>query len=297
MNLIQKKSKDACISNSSEPDNDLSLKNDFVNDFILKNFHTYESDSEDSKDIYISNSCGPDSLFQSLTSLYVDFPILFSKIPRDNDILSLLIAMSEKEVDAAYKIRASILTKNFPTTSRTNRLIVECKGNIKIALENIFMKTFPSITLWCDCGEGRSTFSVVDVDLSELFIRGFEQIEKCLLFPRRTCTLCGSRMDHFMLGNILFIDVESLPTFDKDGKQIIKERKIDIKSIQTEINFKNIVFSLRGIINYNHSIVHYNLKCLRKDNIWYTYDDLEETSNRNARSVWPQILIYSQNLE
>lgn len=48
-----KESKDACISNSSEPDNDLSLKNNFVTDFILKNFHTYESDSEDSKDIYI----------------------------------------------------------------------------------------------------------------------------------------------------------------------------------------------------------------------------------------------------
>lgn len=53
-----------------------------------------------------------------------------------------MLPCQKKNADVAYKIRANILTKHFPTTVEEDRITVNCMGSAKISLQTIFQALY-----------------------------------------------------------------------------------------------------------------------------------------------------------
>lgn len=262
--------------------------------FVLKNFHTC---ADGDQSIYLPNSCAVDSILHGLMCLYIDIPKLFEEAPENNEIMKLLSAYAKHDIHNVYVLRSRILRNSVPTMTtimKDGTIRIDCYTNIKFILDKVFCSTFPSVTIYCICGdeESRAEFPTLDVNYEELTKRGLSEINKCIALPKRVCGKCNSSISNYKLGNILFLDIQPLSVPDQNIN--IEDIPHAIGSLESRINVQNESFVLKGIIEHDRGRAHYIVKCLRRDNQWYTFDDLKTIPDKSGTQARPHILIFAK---
>lgn len=263
--------------------------------FVLQNFHTCQDLDQF---IYLPNSCAVDSVLHGLMCLYIDMPKIFEQAPKNDDIMKILSAYAKQDVQNVYVLRARLLRNRVPTMTnimKDGTIRIDCYTNIKYILDKVFT-TFPSVTVYCSCEdkEGRLEFSTLDIDYEKLTKLGLSQINQCIALPNRVCGKCNSSINNKKLGNVLFLDIQPLSVPEQEIN--IEDIPHEIGSLESRINVQNESFVLKGIIEHDRARAHYIVKCLRRDNQWYTFDDLKTIPDKSGTVVRPHILIFPKEL-
>lgn len=269
-----------------------SLMNDIVTTFdeliydqmVLQNFHSHDYDGQM---FSIENSCPVDCILHCLVCLYIDRPKLFPDAC-DNDILKLLSAYAKHQYALVYDMRIRILINHFEVIEKGDSSFkIDCISNIKWTIDKVFTEQFPSLTLWCHCEECQFTFSTLDVDNQKLSELGWEEIQKCIKLPKRVCNACRLEVTNQTFGNILFVDTEPVG---------VSQCTADIIKIANSIEFNGIRFALQSVLEFNSVLKHYTINCLRRNNLWYNFDNLHENVSATPSKVNPHILIYAKKM-
>lgn len=254
-------------------------------EYIIQNFHYHRID----KTIFsVKNVCGPDSLIHSLLCIYNEQRNLFSRIDDSDEIMKLISAYFECDLNTVYNMRISILKKHFvPTLTDNGVMEIDCYSNIRNTLDNLFAKSFPSLKSTCCCGKSETSYATIDIDYKKLSTFGLNNIEKCIFLPERKCTLCQSKSAELSISNIVFIDVQPLSIDD-----ITAHENINLDIIQKTLNINNQQFHLKCVIDHQ-SIGHYTMSFLQENGKWYNFDDLLEQVRELNSLITPHILIYT----
>lgn len=250
---------------------------------LLQNFHTFNVDGTDFELIDV---CGPDSLFHSLVCIFHDNPHLLNCAKGNNTMKQLFTAYMKKDMDTVYACRIKLLKTVFKSNQVDNIEKINCKSNVYIVLKDIFMNTFPSSILKCNCGFHIYN-AVIDLNYDYLIENGIRNLQYSFYETKRSCGECKSKMTNAEFSNIIFVDIQ--PT---NNRSIIEA----ISDFPVEIILRENQYRLQSIVNFSSlgSEKHYTVYCLRRDNSWYHLDDMRETVSIAQRStiVSPHMLVY-----
>lgn len=246
---------------------------------LLKNFHKF---TVDGKKYEVNNVCGPDSLIHSLFCIFRDMPQLLTNKQEENKLILLFISYLNNDMNAVYRYRIEILKSIFKPEKIRNNFQIDCKSNTYNLVKDIFMDTFPSSHLKCDCGFYiKNPF--VELNYDYLVENGIEKLENALYKSKRACQDCKLKMTNYEFNDIIFVDIQ--PT---DRISIIAP----LSALPSQIAIEHCRFRLRSAIDFKND--HYTAYCLRKDNTWYHFDDLNQTvyTPEQSKRISAHTLIY-----
>lgn len=268
----------------------------------LKNFNQNRVDSVTT---FVQNSCGPDSLFQSLACLFVDNKhfrnLCISKQKQTHAIFfNLLESFLENHTEKTHMIRNKLLFEQFPHKLTNGLVTIDCDSNVFTNVQKFVTPFFPSIktTKTCPCSLVEIDCVCVDLDLEMLSKVGASHIEACIKSKiiedhDSECACCEEIMKvAHIIGDLIFVDVQSLTL---NNKSIGIRDPINICNIQKIIPIRDCLYELFAVIEYKPSLNalgHYIAHVLRNGS-WHSFDDTKSESYKlSNRVMLPHMLIY-----
>lgn len=290
---------------------DSFLQSSSNDDSGMVHFRNFFTNKVDGATTYVKNSCGPDSVLQSLCCLYLDSKkfkelCVARKIEKENKLFDLFEKVGENNSDRAHIIRNEILTNCFKSSYDNEGLLtIDCESNIYNVITTIVRPVFPSVVTMtsCDgCGERKTRYqTIIDIDLKKLQKVKIGQLESCILpslleDEKRVCPKCaGSQTVNNHVSTVLFFDVQMLQLHDKTKIGI--KSPISFDDIPKTIKLKKKKFALKSVIHYIKSyteggIGHYIAIC-HISGKWLIFDDMKLTATPfTSQKVLPHMLLY-----
>lgn len=251
------------------------------------------------KTTQITNTCGFDSVFSILQSIYVDIESIKLEIDTKTnlDFFKLLKNVDPKKIDRQFyckrfNILEAIVVK--PISNFSNGLtVIDAEMNISTMITKLFTNSnLNSLILKKKCGncewyrhipymfiplnietiEAKSIYN-----LPEAIVDLTKNIEKCN---------CGSEIiSEVEYKKFVIVDVQKKPQCNE---------VINIDEIPKELILNGQMYCLKGFIDFKEMMKsgHYVGCVIRPHNIWEVYDDLKRTVGQLAINVRPHILFY-----
>lgn len=272
-----------------------SLYDEYTYHHVLANSHTLVCNGER---IRVQHGCAPNSVLHCLSSLYIDSPKLFEG--KSSDLMSFLNAFARDHQktaisvnDLRYETRYKILEPHFENKAADGEFYIDCFTNIRGILDLLIRNDFYSLMAWCSCSPtDQQQFTTLDIDYNAFTHLGFNSIDQCIQFPKRSCVSCKQEVQNMVLGNVVCVDVQPL-VLSTEGINA-PENQIFVHEIPHAIQLNEYQYTLKCVIEYkvpNHYIAH----CLRSNQKWYKIDDVPRTIVESRSKIAPQILIYTKN--
>lgn len=254
--------------------------------------------------LYIYNTCGPDSLIQCLTCLYldnIDFQLKIDQIIDTSNFASLIASFAEKGVcERVYNLRTQVLSEIYKFNVIKGVTTINCDANITFLLKKLVSTIFPSMVeeTNCSCSENNNyKYPLVPVNSNYFQSDGITCLQDAINttvykdFQNReiSCKMCKKKcVARYELSNIIFIDVQYVDSNKEWNNELIARH-----SIPSKITIKNQSYSLKSTIDYIliHKSGHYVANCIRPDKNWYLYDDAKKNVYRSTTYCTPQLLI------
>lgn len=268
----------------------------------LRNFLQNEKDGVTT---FVQNSCGPDSLFQSLACLYVE-NVLFKELcelrKREHAciLIDLIQSFTSNNIANTHSIRNDLLGKHFQSIISNGLITINCESNMYNNINNFISPVFPSIIQkkTCGCGPITKKFPIIEIDHAKLNNLGIQNLESCIVqqFTSEktnlsTCKVCNEqKMELNHIGNLIFIDVQAIEHPDKS--KIGLTCPISINQIPENIILNEYTYELMSVIQYiSGSLGHYIAHC-KQNGIWYAFDDTKQSPTLSYGNILPHTLIY-----
>lgn len=241
---------------------------------------------------YYSNTCGFDSLIQTLAAGVVTLGITNSGM-REGRVKNMIVNLLMNQLKDAYDNRKEMLIEIFGVQQNCDCNILDVSGYI--------LKSLPSLTVVLKCQncetiveEERNYMLVNLLTLTEV---GFSKLNQCIEeVPTQRCPVCPNKMNP---QNKSYHPIISIYTECDTERQ-----KIKICDIESNLIFDNVLYNLIGLITYEKpnsnnskepisghfiSYSHYKGK-------WGRYDDLQKyiaiARNPYSIEVNPHMLVY-----
>lgn len=284
----------------------LEPKNVVRNFPVLANGHT-STRKVDKKVLICTQTCGFDSLFSIYGVAYVDSDTTRSEYDKTNEPFPKFIrdTIKQKKVDSkSYNSRNQLLyeiysepfyqgSKNRPGSVKHEKdmIHVNCStgiGNLLSRLvssnESIASFTIKRTCIRCDFTDNKP-FSFVGLDVN-LMGHDIVNLDQYINYGRQCsnyCDLCSSSMNEEKLyGNIICFEVEPPRKYFQTAYQI--------KQLKQTIIIEGLCYDLHGVIEHKQNNDHFVAHVQRKNKLWETYDDLENTVK--SSKIIPSIFMY-----
>lgn len=263
---------------------------------LLPNFHSFDTGSQV---VYITNVCGPDSLFHCLACCYVDSP-KFKKFCQeqsgDSQVMQMIQMLCEDaSMDVVLTMRANILRSMFSSTIDNTLETINCLTSIYEIVNKLIKPVLPSVTseIECECEKKQIHFPLVEINYAELSVNGLQSLQTSIVDKftvpsfSDVCPTCEStRITTNILNHVIFFDVSNVERNDNS--------KYDLKSIKQKLSFHGRDFELKGVVEYipggdGHFIAH----CRREDAKFYAFNDsVPKISEPPSSSLYVNSLVY-----
>lgn len=256
------------------------------------------------KKYILTNTCAFDSICQVFAAAVSDSDIYrrHFEIDKSNLFKNFVLDISKNISSNSYKVRGKLLRKMSKVIELPNKLLqIQCQNTSKTVIDNFF-KEIPSVieNYRCTVSAHNETIkrALFSIALNPHDIVNLKQyLDEYLLEAETICNYSNDnnvctqkRQRSFILQNThLIIELVNpeLPEEDSVALNDSTQFQVSLSSIPQKLFIQQTEYCLRGIICFTPpdtvdkltDIGHYRAICLRSDDQWELYDDMNDKKN------------------
>lgn len=237
-------------------------------------------------EIYSTQTCSFDSIYQLIVANYADSPKFKRFVDEDPSdfakFLQLGMNLNKKNKVEFDALRNHILTKMFPDEVKTvgKMLSVDCETVITNTYKKL-CEQFPllfSMQTHTNCCSDISVVEFVRFRLNRIDVRNVHKTIIPMKLKQR-CRCCKQ------LSNLTHIP-QDIIAFDTEGAV----ENVSLADIQTNLVVESLRFELLGVVEHKSSNKHFIAR-VRRNNTWFTFDDLNPPAKISTLCVQRLVLI------